>query len=80
MARDHNAPPRTVAVPTRDAAAHLLLAVHVTRIVLGRSREPGVEVWLGELRASLTGVLSRADVDAVLERCQILECDIERAA
>lgn len=80
MSHDRGAPPRTLAVPTRDAAAHLLLAVHVTRIVLGRSREPGVEAWLGELRASLTGVLSRADVDAVLARCQTLERDIERAA
>jgi hypothetical protein len=71
---------RIVAVPTGDAAAHLLLAVHVTRIVLGRSREPGVEAWLGDLRVALTSVLSSTDVDSVLARCQQLERDIELAA
>jgi len=69
-----------VTVPTRDAAAHLLLAVYVTRIILGRSREAGVEVWVGELRAALTAVLSQPEVDAVLMRCHQLEREVERAA
>jgi len=80
MLRDAALPAPALAVPTRDAAAHLLLAVHVTRIVLGRSRQPGVEFWLGDLRAALTAVLTDTEIDAVLTRCQQLERDVERAA
>ena len=79
MSRNHVAS-RIVAVPTGAAAAHLLLAVHVTRIMLGRSRELGVEAWLGDLRVALTSVLSLTDVDSVLARCQQLERDIGLAA
>ena len=80
MSRDGTTTQPTLTVPTHDAVAHLLLAVHVTRIVLGRSREPGVERWLGELRVALTGVLSTKEVNAVLARCQQLERDLEIAA
>jgi hypothetical protein len=78
MSRD--TAPRTVTVPSRDAAAHLLLSVHATRLMLGRSRKPGLEAWLGELRAALTAVLTTAEVDEVVERCQAIEREIERAA
>ena len=80
MSTDEAATPPTLAVPTHDAAAHLLLAVHVSRIVLGRSREPGVEHWVAELRVALTGVLSAKEVHAVLARCQQLERDLQIAA
>jgi len=80
MSRDTGAGSRAVTVPTHAAAAHLLLAVHATRVVLGRSREPGVEAWLGDLREALTAVLPIADVDAVLARCHALEQQVERAA
>jgi hypothetical protein len=57
-----------------------LLAVHVTRIIMGRSRDPGVEAWLSELRAALTAALSQEEVDAVLSRCLQLEREMEQAA
>lgn len=80
MTRDEGTGPRTVTVPSRAAAAHLLLAVHATRVVLGRSREPGVEAWLGGLRAALTAVLTTEEIDDVLQRCQAIERDVGRAA
>ena len=80
MPSERLAPPRAIAVPSHDAAAHLLLAIHVTRLVFGRSREPGVEVWLSSLREALTAVLSPTELDAVLARCRTLERDLERAA
>ena len=68
MPRDAGAPPRAVTVPSRHAAAHLLLAIHATRVTLGRSREPGVEAWLGELREALTALLSPLELDLILAR------------
>ena len=80
MSRDAGAHPRTLTVPSRDAAAHLLLAIHATRVILGRSREPGVEAWCGDLREALTAVLSTPELDAILARCEELERNHERAA
>jgi len=80
MSRDAGARPRLVTVPSRVAAAHLLLAIHATHVMLGRSREPGVEAWLGELREALTAVISTPELDAILSRCEELERDRERAA
>lgn len=78
MSRETSA--REVTVPTHAAAAHLLLAVHATRVILGRSREPGVEAWLADLRAALTAVLTTAEMESVLATCQTLEHEFQRAA
>ena len=80
MSRDVDARPRLVTVPSRDAAAHLLLALHATRVTLGRSREPGVEVWLGELREALTALLSPLELDVIVARCEELERQLGQAA
>jgi hypothetical protein len=71
---------RVVDVPTTAAAAQLLMAVHVARIVVGRSREPGVETWLGELRAAITAILSPRELDVVLDQCRQIEDDLAHAA
>jgi hypothetical protein len=71
---------RVVDVPTTAAAAQLLMSVHVARIVMGRSREPGVEAWMAELRTALTAILSPRELDVVLDRCRQLEEEMARAA
>lgn len=80
MESDRPTTPPVIRVPSSDAAAHLLLALSVTEIVLGRSRAPGVELWLADFRSALTAVLSKQAADAVVTRCQDLERELGRAA
>jgi len=80
MPRDTMRAPRMLTVPTTAAAEYLLSALYVAGIVLGRSRDAGVDAWIGDLRAALTDVLPAPTLQTVLVRCRQVEIACTRAA
>lgn len=71
-------PTRIIDVPSGDAVRYLLRSLLLTEQLLGKDRTPGVDLWVRELRVTLTELLSKADLRALLTEHDALAHRIDR--
>lgn len=72
--------PRQLRITTQAQAEYLALALLLTDEVLGRSRTPGLDTWVRDMRVTLLTVLPDESVRALLQRADglALRIDAER--
>ena len=71
-------PTRIIDVPTRDAVRYILRSLLITDQLLGKDRTPGVDLWVRELRVTLTELLPQTELRALFMENDALAHRIDR--